>query len=157
VGSVEVITFPDRSLTTHNDVDGHETASGTALELRAVSTRTALHAAAPPVGSDEVSTLPALSTATHNDLDGHDTLVRAAEPLSTCATVHALDPPVGLAEVRTFPARSTATHSETDGHETPVREGWSTNPSAGPFGSTGATVHAEAPPVGSVAVTTLPQ
>src|SRR6202044_4038315 len=75
-----------------------------------------------------------------------------------CTIVHAEAPPVGSAETKALPAASTATHSPVDGHETPLTN---TGPALSVLfwvvlGSKLATVHAAAPPIGSVEAITLP-
>ena len=75
-----------------------------------------------------------------------------------CTIVHAAAPPVGSVEASALPAASTATHSPVEGHETPRTN---TGPALSVLfcvvlGSTWATTHAAAPPVGSVEVITLP-
>jgi hypothetical protein len=67
---------------------------------------------------------------------------------------HADAPPVGFVEVSTYPKWSTATHSDGDAHDTSVSSSGSPY-SAFSSISTGAD-HADAPPVGSVDVSTFP-
>jgi hypothetical protein len=75
--------------------------------------------------------------ATHNEVEGHETPVSGWLP---SMSVRVQDPAfAGVLEVHTLPARSTSAQKEPDAHETP----------AGLETASDATLHAEAPPVGS--------
>jgi hypothetical protein len=108
-----------------------------------------VHAAAPPVGSVEV-TMFSPRVPTHNRTEGHDT----ASNCTPVVVVHALAPPVGSVEVRIPLLLSVTTHRLADAHETASS---ALSPRYSEVsGSTFVTVHAPAPPVGSVEVTMLP-
>ena len=68
-GLVASTALPTSSVTTHKEVDGHETSQTSVLP----STLERVQAPAPPVGLVEVTLLPASSPATQSDEDGHET------------------------------------------------------------------------------------
>src|SRR5436305_3675494 len=84
-----------------------------------------------------MSTLPTLSSAAQNNVDGHETPTSGVVP-SMFVSVQNPPPPAGLADVATFPAPSTATQSDVDGQDG----------ADSPAGSTCATFHEAAPPIG---------
>jgi hypothetical protein len=154
-GARELSTFPSPSTAAQNVAEGHDTAPGRAPpDPRPVSSTRWILQVDGSVGCVDVKTFPAWSTATHQ-LDGHAKPAGPFEP-SICSTVHALAPPVGSVDLAAFPMLSTARQNDAEGHDTanrPERPGI-----PGPNGtySTELTVHADAPPAGSLEVTTFP-
>jgi hypothetical protein len=148
VGLVELMTFPSPSVTTHSDSDAHETPDRPCWSIEAT-----LHAAVPPVGSVEATT-SAPSVATHSEVAVHDIPTVPRLGSKTTGALQAEGPPVGSVEVSRVPAKSTATHKDVDGHETP-RSGPQSAIGSPEQASSGVSVHAPAPPAGSVEVSTL--
>src|SRR6476660_1541962 len=104
--------------------------------------------------SVDVSALPALSTAAHSDAEGQEMSIGRLEPSTPLMRVQVGETAPGLVDVTTRPIKSTATHSVLGDATQDSPSNWVTGMKGG--GSTSLAVHAPAPPVGFVEVTTLP-
>ena len=150
IGLVEVTTAL-LSTATHSEVDVQEMPNRLALP----STFCSFHADVPPSGFVDVITFPAPSTAAQNVMVGHDTLAIPKNP--GCGSTFSIRhrPPAGSIETKMRPWRSATTHNEVDGHETPDNADAKIG-SALDTGSSTVTFQADAPPAGSVEVSTSP-
>jgi hypothetical protein len=102
------------------------------------------HAGAPPVGLVEIRSWLIWSAATQSVVVGHE--IELMPWLEMCA-LDQDEASDGVVEVQTFPPPSTIAHSELDAHDAAST---SCAPDSAP------TVHAPAPPAGSLEVAILP-
>jgi hypothetical protein len=144
VGFVDVATSPSLPTATQDEVVLQDTPT----RLRLLERRSPVHAERPPVGSVDSRTAPPLA-ATHIDGDGQETPSTGKPQCEVLVAVQAEGPPVGSVEATRLSSPSKPTQNDSVGQDKEAMLG-----AESPV-SMLATVHADEPPVGCVAVRTV--